>query len=132
MSDPEPFDYDQMCDNLEIFKDMLVKAQSAVDHIKQGIMDHMVAQGSKSTTTAKGRKITLVEPVRSTWDESVLKDILGPLWSEVVVVKEILDTDKLDHVADRERIRTETLLPAVIEEEVKPYIKITAPKVKTR
>lgn len=129
MSDP---DYDEMCDNLEIFEDMAARAASAIGHIKQGILDRLIAQGSKSTTTAKGRKITLVEPVKSSWDESVLKDILGPLWSEVVVVKEILDTNKLDHVVDRERIRTETLQEAVIEKEVKPYIKITAPKVKTR
>lgn len=128
----EDLDYDQLCDHLEGFEAMRDQAEQAIAHVKQGIMDRLVTQGAKSTTTAKGRKITLVEPVRSSWDEAVLKDILGPLWAEVVVVKEILDTNKLDHVVDREKIAPATLQEAVTEKEVKPYIKITNPKVKTR
>jgi hypothetical protein len=122
------FDFDQLCDALEEFETMKSRADLAIQNIKDSLLNQLRAQQSTSTTTAKGRKITLVEPVKSSWDEDVLKDILGPLWSEVVIVKEVLSEEKLDQVVTRERIRTETLQDAVIEKEIKPYVKITKPR----
>jgi hypothetical protein len=122
------FDLDQLCDALEEFERQKMAAETAIQNAKQAIQSQMNEQGVSSTTTKVGRKLTIVAPKRTSWDEDVLKDILGVLWAEVIVVKEVLDPAKLEVVVDREDIPPKSLEPAVVEHEVRPYLKITKPK----
>ena|SRR4249919_1517505 len=122
------FDLDVLCDALEEFERQKLAAETAIQTARRTIQDQMGEQGLKSTTTQVGRKLTIVEPRRTSWDEDVLKEVLGPLWSEVIVVKEVLDPAKLEVVVDREQIPTKDLEDAVVEHETRPYLKITKPK----
>lgn len=106
--------------------------EDAIANVKGQLLGQMAELGVKSTTTKKGRKVTVVEPVRSSWKEDVLKDILGPLWPEVIVVKEVLVESKLEAVCDREAIDIESLADAVVETQTKPYLKITKPRGKLK
>lgn len=123
-----PTELDVLCDFLEHFEREKLKAETGISNLKAKIQGLMRDQGLQSTTTKAGRKLTIVEPVKTTWNENVLKDILGPLWPEVVVVKESLDPAKLEVVVDRERIPPKDLEEAVVEHEVRAYLKITKPK----
>lgn len=121
-------DLDRLCDALEEFERQKHAAETAIQNARQTIQDQMNEQGVKSTTTKVGRKLTIVEPRRTSWDEDVLRDLLGPLWAEVVVVRESLDPAKLEVVVDREQIPPKDLEPAIVEHEVRPYLKVTPPR----
>lgn len=129
MSSPVQRDLDQLCDALAAFEKRREDAQVAIDNAKNLIMEQLRQAGVKSSTTRAGRKVTIVEGIRTSWKPEVLADILGPnLWEEVT--KRVLDPDRLESVVEREQIQPATLQDALVETKVKAYPKITPPKVK--
>lgn len=120
-------DLDQLANAIETFKLQRDQAEKAIDTANKMVMDQLKALNVTSTTTRGGRKITLVEPVRTSWDPEVLRSILGPqLWERVT--RQVLDPDKLEAVVEEEKIPTETLSEALIEMATKPYPRIGKPK----
>lgn len=105
------------------------RADEAIAHAQEQIMKQLREQSSTSATTKAGRKVTIVEPVRTGWNQEVLATTLGPdLWEEVT--KRVLDPDRLEAVVEREKIPTATLAEALVETKTKAYVKITGPKKK--
>lgn len=131
MSSTPKVDLDQLCDAIEAAKKQVARIEEdVIVKSQQRIMDQLREQGSTSATTKSGRKVTVVEGVRTSWDSDILQDVLGPnLWEEVT--KRVLDPNRLESVVERENIDPKTLKDAVTETKVKPYVKITPPKKST-
>lgn len=125
----DPVDLDQLCNALESIKAMRDKAETGIKNIQGQLTDQLNALGSKTVTTRSGRKITLVESTSTSWDEKVIRDIIGPqLWEEVT--RQVLDPAKLEAVVEREKIPPSSLKDAVVETPRASYIRVTAPKKK--
>lgn len=120
-------DLDQICDVIAALEGQRDQAIEAIDNAKARLMEQLRAQGVRSSTTQTGRKITIVEGVRTSYDSDILQDILGPnLWEEVT--KRVLDPNRLESVVERENISPGALKDAVKETPVKAYPRITPPK----
>jgi hypothetical protein len=125
----EKLDLDLLCTSIELLKAQRDKAEEAIAHAQEQIMNQLREQSTTSATTKAGRKVTIVEPVRTGWNPDVLASILSPdLWEEVT--KRVIDQDRLEAVVDREKIPTATLAEALVETKTKAYVKITQPKKK--
>lgn len=125
----EKVDLDLLCTSIELMKIQRDKADAAIAHAQEQIMNQLREQGSTSATTRHGRKVTIVEPVRTGWNPDVLASTLGPdLWEEVT--KRVLDPDRLEAVVEREKIPPAMLSEALVETKTKAYVKITQPKKK--
>jgi len=124
----EDIDIDALIDTMLTFKRQRDRAELAFKRAQTLIMETMDKSKAKSIVTQGGRKVTLVEGKQTSWNEDVLRQILGPKWDEVT--KQVLDPGKLEMVVERDKIPEESLQDALIETPKAGYLRVTEPKVR--